>query len=157
MTLIGRLIRCATVSVGSTVASVLIIVTLAVGLGVPGSIANIVAVLATISPSYVANRRWVWKRDDRSSYTREVLPFWVMSITGLVLSTIAVGAVDHLTAGWAATARSIALPAANLATWGALWIAQFVVLDRVIFRDRAAGVPPRAGARSRGIGDEVAA
>ena len=34
-------------------------------------------------PSYYLNRRWVWKKGGRSHVWREVLPFWVMSITGI--------------------------------------------------------------------------
>src|SRR5580692_11369873 len=34
-------------------------------------------------PSYILNRRWVWGKSGRSHIWREILPFWVMSITGI--------------------------------------------------------------------------
>src|ERR1700732_1698557 len=34
-------------------------------------------------PSYSLNRRWVWGKSGRSHIWREILPFWVMSITGI--------------------------------------------------------------------------
>ena len=95
-----------------------------------------------IVPSYVANRRWVWNRPGHGSLTREVLPFWALSLTGLAVSTVAVARVASLTSTWTASSRAVALPVANLSVFAALWVVQFVVLDRVIFR------APRNGAMS---------
>jgi putative flippase GtrA len=125
------------VSVGTTALSATIIVLLTMGAGVAAGTANVLAVLCAIGPSYVANRRWAWRRDGRGDIAREVAPFWTMSLLGLVLSTLAVARVARLAGTWPATERSIALPAANLTTFTLLWIVQFFVLDRVIFRDRA--------------------
>jgi putative flippase GtrA len=134
--MIGRVVRCFAVSLGTTVLSAVVLIALAVGLGVPAGIANVVAVGCGIGPSYVGNRQWVWKRTDRSSYRREVIPFWTLAIAGLITSTIAVAWIGSETAAWSPAARSVALPIANLATFAALWVVQFVVLDRVIFREQ---------------------
>jgi putative flippase GtrA len=131
-----RVVRCLCVSVGTTVLSAVVLVALALGLGVSAGIANVVAVCCGIVPSYVANRRWVWKREGRGSLTREVLPFWVLSLTGLAVSTIAVARVAALTSTWTSSARAVALPLANLSVFAALWVVQFFLLDRVIFRQR---------------------
>jgi putative flippase GtrA len=130
---LARLTRCFAVSVGTTLLSAGVLVVLAVGLAVPAGTANVVAVACGIGPSYVANRRWVWRRTGRGSMAREVAPFWMMSFIGLVLSTVAVAQTAALTASWPASVRAIALPAANLAVFGVLWCAQFVVLDRIVF------------------------
>jgi putative flippase GtrA len=153
--LIRKLVRCFTVSVGTTIMSAIIIIVLAVGFGVPGAVANVVAVLCATGPSYFFNRRWVWGRREHSSYLRQIAPFWALSISGLVLSTLAVAAADSLTAGLHPSVRAIALPLANLSAYGALWIVQFALLDRVIFRDRAVAAP-HAGARSRSAGRAAA-
>ena len=131
-----RVVRCLCVSVGTTVLSAVVLVALALGLGVSAGIANVIAVCCGIAPSYVANRRWVWKREGRGSVTREVLPFWVLSLTGLAVSTIAVARVSALTSTWTSSARAVALPLANLSVFAALWVVQFFLLDRVIFRQR---------------------
>ena len=133
--MIGRVVRCFAVSVGTTLLSAVVLVALAVGLGVPAGIANVVAVGCGIGPSYVGNRRWVWKLTDRSSYRREIIPFWTLAIAGLITSTMVVAWIGTETASWTPAARSLALPIANLATFAALWVVQFVVLDRVIFGD----------------------
>ena len=45
-----------------------------------------------------------------------------------------------LTAAWAGSAgldgvaRTVAIEVANLAAWGSLWVAQFMILDRHLFR-----------------------
>ena len=131
-----RVVRCLCVSVGTTLLSAAVLVALALGLGMSAGVANIIAVCCGIVPSYVANRRWVWKRPGRGSLTREVLPFWVLSLTGLAVSTIAVARVADLTSTWSSSARAVALPVANLSVFAALWVVQFVLLDRVIFRPR---------------------
>ncbi len=134
MTLVHRLAKCFTVSVGTTLLSAAVLVALAVGAGVPAGPANVVAVVCGIVPSYLANRHWVWRRRGPSDVVREIVPFWVLSLAGLALSTVAVAWTASVSAGWTASARSIALPAANLSGFGALWVVQFVLLDRVLFK-----------------------
>ncbi|HXY91505.1 MAG TPA: GtrA family protein [Acidimicrobiia bacterium] len=134
--MIVRAARCLCVSVGTTVLSAVILVALALGAGVPAGIANVIAVVAGIVPSYLGNRRWAWNRPGRGSLTREVVPFWVLSLTGLAISTFTVARVATLTESWAGSWRAIALPMANLSVFAALWVVQFVLLDRVIFRTR---------------------
>jgi putative flippase GtrA len=130
---ISRGIKCMTVSVGTTLLSAAVLVVLAVGLGVPAGAANVIAVLCGIGPSYLGNRRWVWRRDGRGDFARELVPFWAMSIAGLVLSTFAVAAVGAWSRTWSPELRAIVLPLTNAAVFGALWLAQFVMLERVIF------------------------
>ena len=103
--MIARVAKCLTVSVGTTALSALILAVLAVGFGVPAGIANVVAVVCGIGPSYVGNRRWVWQRDGRGDTTRELIPFWALSLAGLVLSTVVVAIVGSWSHGWAPAAR----------------------------------------------------
>jgi putative flippase GtrA len=100
--------------------------------------ANVISGLAGVGPSFALNRRWAWKRSGRGHVAREVLPFWIYALVSLVLSTIAVDRAG-------AWADAVALPPgrrtfvvlfANVATYGALWIGQYLLLDRVLFRDR---------------------
>ncbi|WP_428114809.1 GtrA family protein [Candidatus Poriferisodalis sp.] len=96
-------------------------------LGWPGVVANVVAVCVAALPAYLANRRWVWRRADRHSVSREILPFWAYSLAGLAASTVLVALADR---AWDAP---VAVMAANLAGFGALWIGKFLLLDRVLF------------------------
>ena len=128
-----RVLCCLSVSVGTTVLSAVILVILAVGAGVPAGTANIVAVCCGILPSYLANRRWTWGRSGRGSLAREVVPFWALSIAGLLVSTVTVAAAGALTATWSPGLRSLVLPVVQAGTFAVLWVVQFIVLDRVIF------------------------
>jgi putative flippase GtrA len=131
---VGRMSRCLVVSVGTTLLSAAVLVALALGAGVPAGPANVVAVGCGIAPSYLANRLWVWGRTGRGDLGREILPFWILSVAGLVASTVAVAVVASAVTGWSASARAIALPAANLSVFGALWLVQFALLEKVLFR-----------------------
>ena len=131
--LVQRVARCLSVSVGTTLLSAAVLVALTLGAGVPAGMSNVIAVCCGIVPSYLANRTWVWDRHGRGSWSREVAPFWVLSLAALVCSTIAVSAVASATATWSSAVRVIALPAANMSTFAALWVVQFAVLDRVLF------------------------
>ena len=132
--IVQRMSRCFFVSVGTTGLSAAVLVALALGAGVPAGSANVIAVCCGIAPSYFFNRKWAWGRTGSSDLVREVAPFWLLSLTGLVASTLAVAMVAHATSGWSTSARSIALPLANLSVFGVLWLVQFALLDRVLFR-----------------------
>ena len=143
--LIARLLRCFCVSVGTTLLSASILVALTLGAGVDAAVANVVAVVCGIVPSYLGNRRWVWGRTGHGSMTREVLPFWMLALTGLAASTVAVDRVASVTNVWPASWRAVALPVANLGVFAVLWVVQFAVLDRIIFRTpttRSQGIEP---------------
>jgi putative flippase GtrA len=131
--LVQRVARCLSVSVGTTLLSAAVLVALTLGAGVPAGMSNVIAVCCGIVPSYLANRGWVWDRHGRSSWSREVVPFWVLSLGGLMLSTVAVRVVASATASWSSAVRAVALPAANLSAFAALWVVQFALLDRVLF------------------------
>jgi putative flippase GtrA len=127
------------VSVVSTVVSVTILVAATVGLGMAAWMANVVATAIATVPSYHLNRRWTWGRRDASDMWREILPFWVLSFMGLVLSTIAVALTDSWTSGEHFSSpvfHTLVLLTAHLSGFGVLWIAQFIILDRVLFVDR---------------------
>jgi putative flippase GtrA len=140
---VGRLVRCFSVSVFTTLLSLGTLALLTAELGVTAWRANVIATAIGTMPSYQLNRRWVWKVRGASNLRREVVPFWAMSLSGLVLSTFAVDRADRLSAdlGFTGALRTIALLSANVGAFGALWIAQYVLLDRVLFRRRPSVAP----------------
>ena len=141
-----RVVRCFSVLVVTTGLSLATLAVLTTSLAVTAWAANVVATGIGTVVSYRLNRRWVWSRHDASDPRREVLPFWVLSFAGLVLSTLAVAAADT----WAHTihltgeSHTLAVLAASVAGYAVLWIAQFVVLERVVFGDRPARKVPLA-------------
>ncbi len=143
--LVGRLTRCLSVSVVTTLISLTTIVVATAGFGVNAALANVTATSIATIPSYHLNRRWTWGKRDRSDVWREMLPFWVLSFAGLALSTVTVGIAD----AWSAHTHlspmmhTAMLLVGHLGGFGVLWILQFVLLDRVLFaaRPSAANVP----------------
>ena len=137
--LLERLTCSLGVSIVTTLVSAAILAVLAVGVGVPAGAANAIGVVCGIPLSYAGNRRWVWRRTGPSALGREVLPFWTMCLLGLLASTVVVERVGAFTIAMPAAWRAVILPLANAMTFAALWLVQFAILDRVIFRSRPAG------------------
>ncbi len=84
-------------------------------------------------PSYLLNRQWVWGKSGRSHLWREIVPFWVMSFTGigfaLFTATLAHNFANehhlhHL-------ARTVLVVGANVAAFGILWLLKFIILNRL--------------------------
>ncbi len=116
--------------------SSLVLVVLAIGAGLPAGVANVIAFCCGIPASYVMNRRWVWRRRGPSDPVREVGAFWALNLAGLLVSTAAVATAGSVTASWPASWRAVALPLASATSLGVLWVVQFALMDRVIFRPR---------------------
>jgi|ERR1700722_4217107 putative flippase GtrA len=92
-------------------------------------IANILAGI----PSYYLNRKWVWGKSGRSHLWREVVPFWVMSISGIAFALFTASLaqsfanahhLQHL-------ARTVLVIGANVAAFGILWFLKFLILNRL--------------------------
>ena len=123
-----RLARFASVSFGATLATQAILWLLVAVWRWHGAPANLVAVSAVSVPAYLANRHWVWERDrGQHSLRGEVLPYWSMSLAGLILSTL------FAWLAYRATPHAWAVSLANLAGFGVLWFAKFRIFDRFIF------------------------
>lgn len=149
---VSKLFRYASVSAVATTTS-LTVLGLAVGLiGMAAGWANVLATTVGTVPSFELNRRWVWGKGGRRSMRAEVVPFVTLSFAGLALSTWAV----HLAAawaqqwGWSSRQRTALVMVTNLGAFGSLWLLQFLMLDRVLFRSNGpAGPRPRNGDGSR--------
>jgi putative flippase GtrA len=123
----GKTIRYATVSVVCTALTQVMLFGFVDGLGWSGAISNVVAVCVTSVPGYFGNRAWVWGKRGDHSMSREAAPFWAMNLAGLALSTVfAAIAYAVYDAGWAVSL-------ANMAGFGVLWVAKFLVLDEYLF------------------------
>jgi putative flippase GtrA len=102
--------------------------------------ANLVATAVGTVPSFELNRRWVWAKTGRRSLGREILPFCTLSFGGLALSTLVVSVAARWSSGAGISSAGTALVSqlANLSTFGALWVFQYLLLDRALFSSRKA-------------------
>ena len=97
--------------------------------------ANVYATALATIPSYYLNRTWAWGQSGRSHLIREVLPFWAIAFASLVLSTLAVGFAEreahHFTHSHFGV--TVLVEAANLLTYGSLWIGKFLLFNKLFF------------------------
>lgn len=109
-------------------------------LGWRAGVANFFAVVLSTIPSYLLNRAWVWGKTGSHTGT-EVTVFWAMAMLGLVLSTVATSWVDSR------YDSALLVQFANLASFGVLWFAKYLVLDKYLFgADAQTDQPPHEGA-----------
>ena len=131
-----RLVRYTGVSAIATTTSLSVLFVLVGLVGMTEAWSNVVATAIGTVPSFELNRRWVWRRHGRRSLLGQIVPFTALSFTGLLVSTVAVGLVSGRTVGWSHWGHTLAVELANAAAYGSLWVVQYVVLDRVLFRNR---------------------
>jgi putative flippase GtrA len=92
--------------------------------------ANVVAAV----PSYYLNRSWAWGKTGRSHIRREVLPFWGLSIAGMLLSILTSSFARHLGIRYFDhdhLVRTALVEGMNLFAFAVLWLVKFVVFQRL--------------------------
>lgn len=114
---------------------------------VPSSI--LATAVATI-PNYMMNRRWAWGKDGRSHLLREVVPFWTLALIGLAFSTLCVKWMEayaqhhhfsHLT-------RTGTVAVVYVGAFGVLWVAKFIIFNKVLFAHHPQDLPEALDGRS---------
>lgn len=133
---IQRLIRYGSVSAMSTVTSLSILGVLVGLFGFSAIGSNVIATAVGTVPSFELNRRWVWSHDGPRSLSRQALPYCMLAFTGLVLSTVSVNMAAHATASWTRLTHTAAVEFANIGAYGTLWVLQFFLCDRLLFKPR---------------------
>jgi putative flippase GtrA len=123
-----KLIRYCGVSVFNLVFGQSLLLSFHSGLGWPGWIANVAAVVISAGPAYLLSRHWVWQQSGPNSLKAEVLPFWSLAILGLLISTVAVAIVDSKYDG------ALPVMAASIGSFFLVWIFKFFVLDKWMWR-----------------------
>src|SRR5450759_1069560 len=94
--------------------------------------------VATV-PAYNLNRKWTWGKTGRSHFMKEVVPFWVTSFAGLVLSAAAATAASDLTKanGLHHAGATVVLLGANLTAHAVLWVGKFLIFNQLFHHELA--------------------
>ncbi len=95
---------------------------------------NLFAVAVSSIPAYYLNRAWAWGKRGRSHLMKEVVPFWGLNFLGLVVSTLFVHVAEDQAKSYSERTETLIIMAAALAGFGLLWIAKFVILNKLLFR-----------------------
>jgi putative flippase GtrA len=144
-------------AIGSVVAGVVSEITLLTvyGLELLGpSAASVVAWGLGAVVNYVLNRWWAWKLRGRPKPLRELLPYWLTAVVGLVIASWGTGVADRVghqifdTDG----PRVIFVGAVFLGIYGLLFVAKFFLFHYFVFADTRSG---EEGAEPAEEGDEA--
>lgn len=96
---------------------------------------SIAATLIGAIPSYFLNRNWAWQKKSRSSLSREVVPYFIVAVLGLVFSTWSADfANSH--SYWVGSSHVVKVLFVSGAYFGAfavLWVAKFAFLNKYLF------------------------
>jgi putative flippase GtrA len=131
---VRRLIRYGSVSAISTVTSLTILGLLVGVFDLSAIWANVMATAIGTIPSFELNRRWVWSQRDERSVFRQIVPYCALSFSGLIVSSIAVHLASDATSTSTRLVHTGAVELANFGAYGALWLIQFVLCDRILFK-----------------------
>ncbi len=143
---VHKFIRYSMVSGVAIVISQVTILICAAIFGLSGIAANTIGGLMATPASYELNRKWAWGKSGKSHLWREVVPFWALTLVGFLASTGTVQIADTMCQQHHVTGvpRALAIMGASLFAYGVVWIAKFVIFNRLVF---AGGRRGRAWAR----------
>ncbi len=96
-----------------------------------GVVSQVISASLSAIPAYILSRRWVWKQSGPDSFRNEVLPFWTMALIGLVFAVSAIAVMEQF------TDSTLVLMATSLVAYGVVWVAKYVVLDKIMWRTPA--------------------
>ncbi len=94
-------------------------------MGWPGGWANACAALLVSIPAYFLSRNWVWEVDGDHDLRSQVVPFWIITIVGLVVSTAFAAAAEG------AFGNGLPVNIASLFGYFVVWVGKFFLLDRL--------------------------
>jgi putative flippase GtrA len=91
---------------------------------------QIIAAMVSAIPAYILSRRWVWKQSGKDSFRTEVLPFWIIALVGLITAVTSIAIVEQF------TENTIALMFTSFCAFGVVWVAKYIILDKVMWRTK---------------------
>lgn len=107
--------------------------------------------LAGTVPSYLMSRYWVWRTSARNRVGRQVVLYWMTSLTSMVLTSVATGAVAEV-APPGHFLHLLVVGTGFVAVSLTLWVTKFLVYEHLIFLPGAQGHVP-AGESAPGPSD----
>jgi putative flippase GtrA len=135
-TSLGRFVRYATGSAGAVAASALAFLLAYRLLDLGPRVASVTAFLAGAVVNFGASRFWAWDRRHRSGLGRDLAGYVLLAIAIALAAMGVTSLADARLAAADPTVRAVLVEGAYFATYAALFLVRFVLLDRVVFRSR---------------------
>lgn len=98
--------------------------------------AQVFSVIISTIPAFLLSRYWVWAKDGKVSFQREVLPFWVLSFIQFFISV----GIIKVAESWIESTfdekstRTVVVLIINLLLYGVMWFGKFFFLNALLFR-----------------------
>jgi putative flippase GtrA len=93
-----------------------------------GGRANVFAAVVAAVPAYLLSRYWVWEARGSHSLRAEILPFWIIALIGLVLSTLLAEVADRV------FGSGLPVALASIAGYTVVWVMKFLILEKLFTR-----------------------
>lgn len=93
-------------------------------------VANLTAWMISTVPAYLLSRYWVWQQLGANSVSSEILPFWIIALVGLLLSSATIAVLGSI------TDNTPILLLGTLAAFGTVWVVKYLVLDGLLWPKR---------------------
>jgi putative flippase GtrA len=137
---LAKFLRYSMVSAVAIVISQVVILIAAWLFHLSGIASNALGAAASTPASFELNRKWAWGKTGKSHMWKEVLPFWALTLTGLAASTGTVEIADSMAKSHHVLGldRALLIMGASLFAWGVVWVAKFVIFNRLVFAPRPA-------------------
>ncbi len=107
-------------------------------LGAPAVAASVCAFASGFVVNFVAGRFWAWNRRSPAGLGRDMLSFLALAVSTALAATAVTSLTDHYARHSASlsTHLTLVVEGAYFATYAAVFLVKFTVLDRVVFRSR---------------------
>jgi putative flippase GtrA len=101
-------------------------------------VASLSAFLAGATVNFIAGRFWAWKRSGPVRLRRDMVAYLALSISIALAATVVTSVTDQYARRSPVLADHLGLvvEGAYFATYGAMFLLKFAILDRVVFRSR---------------------
>jgi putative flippase GtrA len=94
------------------------------------------AFLAGAAVNFTVSRFWAWNRSARRGLGRDALSYALLAVTAALAAAVVTTVTHGLLRDADPDRRAVLVEASYFATYAALFLVKFVVLDRVVFRSR---------------------
>jgi putative flippase GtrA len=93
--------------------------------GWPGGLANAFAATVALFPAYLLTRSWVWSVSGSHSVRREVVPFFILALLGLVVSSATSEMAERM------FGAGLWVNVGSLIGYVGVWVLKFFILERI--------------------------
>ena len=101
-------------------------------------------------PNYEMNRKWAWGKTGRSHLWKEVAPFWGLAFLGWGTSTVSVYFMEKYAKHhhFSHLLQTTTVAIVFVGAFGVLWVAKFIIFNKVLFVHHLEDLPPELDGRS---------